>query len=115
MSDCNTRFHEGRESSIKRLSTLTAREAFRHDLHRAFQSSFREDYWRHGIVISQGNGMSVSKDEAFRRLDIIARHLLRKMFGNHWRKKGKANFVVFQHGSMQSGDAAVFSHFLFCD
>jgi hypothetical protein len=104
-TDLAGRFYERRTSSATRCSKWTPRESSRVRLGEAFQSSFKEDYWRHGIVISQGSGMSVSKDEAFRRLEIIVRHLLRRMFGNRWRKKGKANFVVFQHGSMQSGDA----------
>ena len=36
---------------------------------------------------------------------MIRRHLLRKMFGNRWRQKAKATFVVFQHGSRATGDA----------
>ena len=79
-------FHSDRSSSLKE----------------AFQKGFNETYWRHGIVISQGNGMSVSKDEAFQRLNNIRRLLLRKMFGNHWRTKGKINFMIFQHGSSRS-------------
>lgn len=70
----------------------------------AFQHSFNEQFWRHGIVISQGNGMSVSKEEAIRRLDSIRRHLGRKMFGNHWRNKAKIKFVLFQHGSTATDD-----------
>jgi hypothetical protein len=68
----------------------------------AFQGGFHEQFWRHGIVISQGNGMSVSMEEAVRRLDSIRRHLGRRMFGNHWR--GKITFAVFPHGSKTSGN-----------
>ena len=71
----------------------------------AYQHGFNEHYWRHGIVISQGNRMSVSLDDALRRFDKIRRYLSRKMFGNGWRKKGKINMVIFQHGSRDTCDA----------
>jgi hypothetical protein len=73
-------------------------------LKEALQKGFNERFWRHGIVISQGNGMNVPKDEAVRRLNSIRWHLGRKMFGNHWREKAKIAFVLFQHGSSASGD-----------
>jgi hypothetical protein len=70
----------------------------------AFRRSFNERFWRHGIVISQGNGMNVPRDEAVRRLDSIRHHLARKMFGNHWREKAKITFVLFKHGSSATED-----------
>jgi hypothetical protein len=70
----------------------------------AFQCGFNEEFWRHGIVVNQGNGMGVTKEEAVRRLEYIRRHLARKIFGNHWRDKGRIVFAVFQHGSLKTGD-----------
>jgi hypothetical protein len=70
----------------------------------AFQFGFNERYWTHGIVVSQGNGMYVSRDEANLRLRCIKRHLLRAIFGNHWRDKGDIQFSVFPHGSFATGD-----------
>jgi hypothetical protein len=70
----------------------------------AFQNGFNERYWTHGIVISQGNGMNVSREEAIERLNCIRRHLGRKMFGNHWREKAKITFALFQHESAKTRD-----------
>jgi hypothetical protein len=70
----------------------------------ALQRGLNEKFWRHGIDISQGNGMNVSEKEATRRLNSIRRHLGRQMFGNHWREKGKIVFMVFGHGSRKSDD-----------
>ena len=89
MNQITTPFHQQRFPNVKE----------------AFQHGFNEQFWTHGIVINQGNGMSVSKNEALRRLDFIRRHLLRKMFGNHWREKGKLRFALFEHGAMKTDDA----------
>jgi hypothetical protein len=60
------------------------------------------DFWTHGIVISQGNGMSVSPRQAAQRLNSIGRPLLREIFGNHWRDKANITFLVFQHGGYET-------------
>jgi hypothetical protein len=80
----------------------TAEEARRKSVENVFRYGFNEQFWRHGIVISQGNKMSVSKDDAIRRLDSLRRHLGRRMFGNKWREKAQITFVLFQHGSRET-------------
>jgi hypothetical protein len=63
------------------------------------------DYWRYGITISQGNGMSVSVEEATRRLNYIRVRLLKAIFGNSFRRKGvKITFLVFHQGSRTNGN-----------
>ena len=58
------------------------------------------DYWRHGITANLGNGMNVSEEEAVRRLNYIRVRLLRKMFGNNFRRKNAAiHFLLFRQGS----------------
>lgn len=74
----------------------TVRELWQHGLN--------ELYWTHGIVISQGNRMCVSNAEAIRRMNSIKRHLLRQMFGNHYRNSAKIEFLMFQHGSYETED-----------
>ena len=68
----------------------------------ALAKDFNPEFWRHGLVISQGNGLSVSYARAKRRLLIIAKRLLRRIFGNHWRDKAKLTFLVCQQGSRKS-------------
>src|SRR6516225_740644 len=58
------------------------------------------DYWRHGITVNLGNGMNVSEEEAVRRLNYIRVRLLKKMFGNNFRRKNAAiRFLLFRQGS----------------
>jgi hypothetical protein len=66
----------------------------------AWQHGLDDQYWRHGITISLGNGMNVSREEAKRTLNYIGVRLLRAMFGNNFRRKSaKINFLVFEQGS----------------
>ena len=59
--------------------------------------------WRHGITINQGNGWSVSEEEARRRLNYIRVRLLKAIFGNNCRRKGRVYFLVFKQGSTEIG------------
>jgi hypothetical protein len=69
----------------------------------AWSHSLNENYWRHGIVINQGNLMNVSAERCRVRLNVIAGRLLREMFGNKYRQKGcKVHFLMASEGSKQS-------------
>ena len=57
----------------------------------------------HGITINQGNGWSVSVEEARRRLNYIRVRLLKAIFGNNSRRKGRVYFLPFKQGSRESG------------
>ena len=61
----------------------------------AWSQSINEDYWRHGLIISQGNGMNVSADRCRERLKFIASRLLRAIYGNKYKRLGhKVQFIV---------------------
>ena len=64
---------------------------------RSLGKALNEDYWRHGITVSLGNGMSVSEENAKRRLRYIALHLKRRIWGNNHRKQRNIEFIVFKH------------------
>jgi hypothetical protein len=100
MIDLPDRSYDRRTSFAKHLPPFHCKRF--QSIKDAFQHGFNEHFWRHGIVISQGNGMSISKEEAVRRLSTIRRHLGRAMFGNLWRQVGLIRFVLFQHGSRES-------------
>ncbi len=48
--------------------------------------------------------MNMSEERVRERLHVISTRLLRKVFGNHWRGKGRVRFLVFQHGSIERHD-----------
>jgi hypothetical protein len=49
--------------------------------------------------------MSVSEEEARRRLNYLRVQLLRAMFGNSWKRKGgKITFLAFKQGSRERGN-----------
>jgi hypothetical protein len=69
---------------------------------RVFGSDLNGRYWRHCITLNLGNGMSISEEEAKRRLNYLRVQLLKAMFGNSWRRKGgKIAFLVFKQGSRE--------------
>ena len=69
-----------------------------------FRCGLNENYWRHAITFSQGNGWSVTLASVKDRLKYLRARLLRKMFGNHWRGKAEVDFLGFKHGSKNSFD-----------
>ena len=76
--------------------------AFLND-HRSLGKALNEEYWRHGITINQGIGWSVSQAEAQRRLNYIRVGLLRRIFGNNFRRiGGKIWFCMFTQGSRKT-------------
>jgi hypothetical protein len=56
-----------------------------------------ERYWRHGLTISLGSGLSVSEDQVKRRLKYLVQRLKRRIWGNNHRTQRKVQFVVFKH------------------
>ena len=49
--------------------------------------------------------MSVSEEEARRRLNYVRVQLLRAVFGNSWKRKGgKITFLAFKQGSRERGN-----------
>jgi hypothetical protein len=82
-----TAFHPGHYQNVKE----------------AWSQAINENYWRHGLVISQGNEMNVSAERCRERLKFIASRLLRAMYGNKYRRKGhKVHFIVAGEGSKES-------------
>ena len=71
---------------------------------REWAKAINPKYWRHGITINQGNGWSVSEEEARRRLNHIRVRLLKAIFGNNCRRKGRVYFLVFKQGSTELGN-----------
>ena len=77
--------------------------AFHRGDHRSFGAALNEEFWRHGITINQGNGWSVSQEDAQRRLNYIRVGLLRRIFGNNFRRIGaKISFCMFTQGSRKT-------------
>jgi hypothetical protein len=70
----------------------------------AWEHGFNENFWRWGLVFNQGNDMNVSADRVKVRLRFIASNLLRKIYGNRYRRKARVRFAVFQHGRRQCFD-----------
>jgi len=68
----------------------------------AFRYGINENFWRHGLTISQVNEFNVAEQTVKDRLNYIRSHLLREMYGNNWRRKGCIHFLVFKHGSKGS-------------
>jgi hypothetical protein len=69
---------------------------------KAWAESINPNYWRHGLVINQGNGMNVSIERCQSRLKFIAYRLLRMIFGNKYKHKGNVKFIVAGEGSKKS-------------
>jgi hypothetical protein len=71
--------------------------AFHDGDQRSLGKALNEEHWRHGLTVSLGNGMSVSEENAKRRLRYIALQLKRRIWGNNHRKQRNIEFVVFKH------------------
>jgi hypothetical protein len=69
-----------------------------------WKSGLNPNYWRWGLVFNQGNGMNVTEERIRERLRIIAARLLKKIYGNHYRDRGRVRFMAFQHGSEERYD-----------
>jgi hypothetical protein len=67
-----------------------------------FSKAFNPNFWRHGLVISQGNDWNVSYHRAKNRLKFVGQRLLRAIFGNRWREKARAYFFLCKHGKRES-------------
>ena len=69
----------------------------------AWEHALNEDFWRHGITINQGLGWNVTEEAAIERLTYIRARLVRRIFGNSWRRRGATiKFMVFRQGSKRS-------------
>lgn len=63
-----------------------------------FHFGLNEEFWRHAITFSQGNGWNTAWTAVKGRLEYLRARLVRAIFGNHWRKKGRIHFLGFKHG-----------------
>jgi hypothetical protein len=86
ISEGSCAFHPNRYSSVS--------EAFHYGLN--------EQFWRWGLVFSQGNELNVSANRVKERSRYMASKLLRRIYGNRYRDKALIRFLVFQHGSSES-------------
>ena len=68
----------------------------------ALSFGLNEQFWRWGLVFSQGNDWNVSENRVCERLRSIRSNLLREIFGNRHRGKGGIQFLVFKHGDLKS-------------
>ena len=68
----------------------------------AWSSGLNHQVWRCGMVFNQGNAWSVSENRVPERLRYIRSNLLRAIFGNRHRGKGRICFLVCKHGSLRS-------------
>ena len=90
-------FHPGRfviGEQAKTIPFASVEDAWSHGLN--------EHAWRHGLVFNAGNEMNVTPDRCRERLWFIGAQLLRKMFGNQYRKRGGVTFLAAQEGSRKS-------------
>ena|SRR6476646_1476379 len=60
----------------------------------ALSFGLNEQFWRWGLVFSQGNDWNVSENRVCERLRNIRSNLLREIFGNRHRGKGGIQFLV---------------------
>lgn len=70
-------------------------KAFHDGDHRSLGDALNEQYWRHGLTVSLGNGLSVSEDQARRRLRYVACRLKRLIWGQ--KNQRKIEVIVFKH------------------
>ncbi len=63
-----------------------------------WKRGLNQEYWRWGLVFSQGHCMNVTEERVRERLRTISGRLLRKIYGNHYRARGRVRFLGFQHG-----------------
>lgn len=91
-------FHSDREiaNAITKESDSN-RFVNRDPLSDAWRFGLDEHHWRHGITISLGNGLNVSKEQATRRLQYIALRLKRRLWGHRDEKQQQIDFIVFKH------------------
>jgi hypothetical protein len=62
----------------------------------AWQNGLNPEYWRHGLVFSQGNEMNVTEHRVKDRLQFIRKRLLRAMFGNRYRDTEQYDIHLIQ-------------------
>ena len=69
----------------------------------AWAQGLNEDAWRWCLVFNLGNEMNMSAHRVEERLRYIAAHLLRRIYGNQYRKK-KTHLIClsFNHGTKKA-------------
>jgi hypothetical protein len=90
-------FEDGdRISAIAKRFEVSEREVWSAAKNDRLGGLLNEQYWRHGLTVSLGNGLNVSEQQARRRLQYVALRLKRMIWGNDKRQR-KIDLLAFKH------------------